>query len=140
MLPIAWKSRARAPEGRILVQRDEMASQRHGLIVPDSYLDHTRTAFGRVLDIHPRSAVDYSVGDHVLLSSIGGHQIIFGLLATEETEIWVYSDSAVKMVFGSEPQKIVQEDEHVLRNRMKVNEMIGTVDEKWVDGERQGLR
>lgn len=141
MLPREWLPRARAPKGKILVKRDEMASQKHGLYIPPSTLNHTRRAFGFVVDIHPSCReLWYDVGDFALLSSSGGHQIIFGLMPTEETELWVYSPDAVKMVFDEAGIDIEDRGESPIRNRRLVQQQTGTVDEKWTEGEPEGFR
>ena len=148
MIPRSWKNKVRAPRGKILVDRDPVQSIRHGLFVPDSYLDHTKTATGTVVDIFNSFGLDehggpygYRVGDQVLLSVTGGVQLVFGLGGLEgETELWMFDEQAVKLVFD-EARPVEAQKEHILRHERHRLAVGSTTDDgKWVEGDREGLR
>lgn len=141
MISVSWKPLARAPRGKILVERDPVQSQRHGLYIPDSYMNHSRTATGTVVDIHPSliGFVEYEVGDYCALSPTGGRQIVFGFLPSEETELWVFSPKAIKMVF-LDSTEYEEEGESHWRNQKRQDARTPTVDKKWTEGDRSGIR
>ena len=143
MIPAEWKARCRAPFGKILVQHRSVESIRHGLYLPPNYLGHTRTAVGTVVDIHVACGqnLGYNPGDHVMLSASGGTMIVFGLLADEESELWVYSPKAVRGVFVREiPEQIEDHGESHLRNQQSLQAKMPTVDHRSVEGDPRGLR
>lgn len=143
MIPSEWAHRAKAPKGKILVRHRGVDSMRHGLYLPPSYTAHTRTAVGVVTDIHPSCGrLDYKTGDAVLLSASGGVMIVFGLMPSEETELWAYSPRAVRFVFEDEPPKNIEDhgESHLRRQQDLRAKMPTTGELKFVEGDPQGPR
>lgn len=143
MIPAEWASRARAPRDKILVQHKKFDAMRHGLWLPPNTVKYTRTAVGVVVDIHPSCpALDYKLGDEVMLTASGGTPIIFGYTAIEECELWVYGPRAVRFVFEEEiPEEAVEEEpESHLRRQQSLRAKIPEPDRRYIEGDPQGLR
>lgn len=145
MIPRSWKPLVRAPRGKILVDRDPVQSVRHGLYVPQTYLDHTKTATGVVVDIYDEGfgmKPDFDLGDQVLLSITAGTQLVFGLGGLEgETELWMFNEGAVKVVFEEGMSKVEQHPESILRHERERRASLPTTDDgKWVEGDPEGFR
>ena len=143
MIPLDWKSRARAPKGKILVQRDEVQKFYHGIIhISESYVDHVRTATGTIVDIHPSlfGVVEFVVGDYCALSPTGGRKILFGDVLTREEELWVFSPVSIKMILLDPEVSYEERGESFLRNAKREAARQPTVDERWTEGDRGGLR
>ena len=144
MIPSSWSNSARAPVGKILVRPKSLESIRHGLYLPTAYVEHTRTAVGTVVDIHPTCAqqvdeIDFAVGDNVLLSAAGGQMIVFGLRRTDESELWIYSPRAVRLVF-EKPVEIANEPDSHLKGQQELRAKMPTVDPRFTEGDPQGPR
>lgn len=143
MIQREFRRHARAVPGKILVERDPMETQRHGLHVPKSFIDHTKKATGIVVDINEADAASlpYCVGEKVLLSASGGRQLVFGLGATDgESELWNFSAQSVKLVLRGEAKVDVQTESVLRHERHRLASQGTTTDGKWTEGDREGLR
>ncbi len=145
MIPREYRELVRSLPGKILVERDAVQKYSAGglIVLSGSYLDHTKTATGVVYDIHEvdRARLPYKVGDRLLLSTSGGTQIIFGLGSLQdEVELWMFSTAAARCIL---PPDLVAEkiEEHVMRNeRERLAIGATTDDDKFVEGDPEGLR
>lgn len=146
MIPLEWKDRAGAARNRILVEPDRPMMIRHGIIVPDTFLANVRQCIGIVRDISCSLDMDpavwFSVGDRVMFSPIAGQCILFGYLASEETEIWSLPPQAVKAKFLDKSDKSEGETvrEDPLRFIHSFDAQMPTVDERWAEGDPEGKR
>ncbi len=141
MIPAEWEPRARAPKGKILVKRDPREKYYHDLIhIAPSYLNHIRTATGTVIDVHPSlfGQIEFEVGDRVALAPTAGKKLLFGYYANEESELWVYSPISIKAVLYD--AEYAETGESFLRNEKREVARQPTVDEKFTEGDRAGIR
>lgn len=142
MIPREWKGNLRAPQGKILVERNLVNPKWHGLILPDTYLLHTRTCIATVRNIHHSLGdMPFDLGDVVLIAQNSGRMILLGYETALESEMWVIAPNAVKMkMLQNVTEELSELGESHLRHAKSLDARSPTIDEKWSEGDRHGLR
>lgn len=96
MIPRSWVDHSLASPGRILILRDKVEQQYHGIWTPSGIQQHTRKALGTVVDVSPEcSGYGVKKGDRVLLGPSAGRPIVYGYAFHVETELWSIPPHAI---------------------------------------------
>lgn len=141
MIPRSWSEHSLATPGRILVRRDKVEQQYHGIWTPTGIQMHTRKAVGTVLDVSPEcSGYGVKAGDRVLLGPSAGRAIVYGYAHHVETEIWSIPPHAILARISPEAEAEWQNPNPAALATDWEASKGPERDQRFDEGDRRGLR
>lgn len=113
-----------------------MMAEKAGLVLPMGYRSHTRTGTAVILD---SDVPGWYPGDRLLLTSGAGRRFLVGMHAAEEVELVRIGPGEILARLERDAET-EQQPAHILRNFEGRSDLRPEEDDKWEEGDPEGLR